>query len=49
MPTIKKQALDLIDELMNYDTGSQRADNLFDDLKQLIEDNLLVSKDVFND
>jgi len=54
MPTIKKRVLDLIDDLNDYEFGidikeQEYIDDVISELRQLIEDNLLVSKDVFVD
>jgi|TARA_Y100000310_G_scaffold156933_1_gene156346 predicted ATPase len=57
MPTVKKQVLGLLDELedkwqtgyFNQSQNQIEFSDIIDEIRELIQDNLLVSKDVFND
>ena len=57
MPTIEKQVLGLLDELedkwqtgyFNQSQNQIEFSDIIDEIRELIQDNLLVSKDVFND
>ena len=57
MPTVKKQVLGLLDELedkwqtgyFNQSQNQIEFSDIIDEIRELIQDNLLVTKDVFND
>jgi len=57
MPTVKKQVLGLLDELedkwqtgyFNQSQNQIEFSDIIDEIRELIQDNLLVAKDVFND
>ena len=57
MPTIRKQVLGLLDELedkwqtgyFNQSQNQIEFSDIIDEIRELIQDNLLVAKDVFND
>tara|TARA_Y100000310_G_scaffold22971_1_gene22028 strand:+ start:106 stop:285 length:180 start_codon:yes stop_codon:yes gene_type:complete len=59
MPTIKKRVLDLLEDLRvsidlesnpdNMTSDEIETTNIINEIEDLIQDNLLVSKDVFND
>ena len=57
MPTVKKQVLGLLDELedkwqtgyFNQSQNQIEFSDIIDEIRELIQDNLLVAKNVFSD
>ena len=57
MPTIRKQVLGLLDELedkwqtgyFNQSQNQIEFSDIIDEIKELIQDNILITKDVFDD
>ena len=57
MPTVKKQVLGLLDELedkwqtgyFNQSQNQIEFSDIIDEIRELIQDNIFVTKDVFDD